>query len=313
MQRGAGCAGSAEPLQAKLSPRSLALLSGVFAMSSVHVAGVVDNRYRGFTLQSAPARIEAVPRVTVADMPPERFFDEFVAARRPCILAGPLNGARFDKWTDGYLGHKTGAAAVEVELRDSTTAPFGQGKKTRMAFTDFLKRFAAGDPTLYLTTQTLGVDLEGRAEFMGAPVSALVGDFPLRPSLTGNLVPSAYNLWMGNSPDQSSSGLHHDYHDNLYILLRGRKRFRLFPPADAHLMRTHGAIAKVHRNGRICYRGARTAADGRTPEDAAEERVHRLADGDVGGVDPRDDLRDDEQPHVDVDAPAIHRVARWDT
>ena len=24
----------------------------------------------------------------------------------------------------------------------------------------------------------------------------------------------------------SSSGLHHDYHDNLYLLLRGRKRFR---------------------------------------------------------------------------------------
>ena len=28
----------------------------------------------------------------------------------------------------------------------------------------------------------------------------------------------------------SSSGLHHDFHDNLYILLRGRKRFHLWSP-----------------------------------------------------------------------------------
>ena len=271
---------AAEPVQAKLSPRSLALLSGVFAMSSVHVAGGVDNRYRGFTLQSAPARTEAVPRVAVADMPPERFFDEFVAARRPCILVGPLNGARFDQWTDGYLGHKTGAVAVEVETRDSTTAPFGQGKKKRMAFTDFLKRFEAGDSTLYLTTQTLGLDLEGRAELMGAPVSALVGDFPLRPSLTGNLVPSAYNLWMGNSPDQSSSGLHHDYHDNLYILLRGRKRFRLFSPDEADKLYPRGQLECVHPNGRICYANALTRADG-APVDAeaelAADETQRLA------------------------------------
>ena len=36
------------------------------------------------------------------------------------------------------------------------------------------------------------------------------------------------------SAEGSSSGLHHDFHDNLYILLRGQKRFRLFSPADAH-------------------------------------------------------------------------------
>ena len=53
----------------------------------------------------------------------------------------------------------------------------------------------------------------------------------------------------------ASSGLHHDYHDNLYILLRGRKRFRLFPPDHAHRLYTHGAIACIHPNGRIVYKG----------------------------------------------------------
>jgi hypothetical protein len=54
---------------------------------------------------------------------------------------------------------------------------------------------------------------------------------------------------------------------------RGRKRFRLFAPSHAHRMQTVGTIARVHRNGRICYRGAPTAADGRTAEEVAMEAV----------------------------------------
>jgi len=45
-----------------------------------------------------------------------------------------------------------------------------------------------------------------------------------------------------------------------YVLLRGRKRFRLFSPADAHRMYTHGRIRKVHSNGRINYVGHVCAA-----------------------------------------------------
>ena len=51
----------------------------------------------------------------------------------------------------------------------------------------------------------------------------------------------------------SSSGLHHDFHDNLYVLIHGRKSFRLFSPGDADKMHTLGPIELVHPNGRICY------------------------------------------------------------
>jgi hypothetical protein len=105
------------------------------------------------------------------------------------------------------------------------------------------------------------------------------------PAVMGNLVPCTYTLWMGHNKEESSSGLHHgarrparpgmararlawmawltsgagmaDFHDNLYVLLRGRKRFRLFSPDDAGRMYTHGAIARVHANGRICYEVSR--------------------------------------------------------
>lgn len=53
----------------------------------------------------------------------------------------------------------------------------------------------------------------------------------------------------------ASSGLHHDFHDNLYVLLRGRKRFRLYPPQQAADMYTHGKITKVYPNGRVVYQG----------------------------------------------------------
>ena len=53
----------------------------------------------------------------------------------------------------------------------------------------------------------------------------------------------------------ASSGLHHDFHDNLYVLLRGCKRFRLWSPRQAERMHTHGRISRVHPNGRIVYEG----------------------------------------------------------
>lgn len=51
----------------------------------------------------------------------------------------------------------------------------------------------------------------------------------------------------------SSTGLHHDFHDNLYVLLRGRKRFRLYPPSAAPSMYVRGKITRTYPNGRIVY------------------------------------------------------------
>jgi hypothetical protein len=53
----------------------------------------------------------------------------------------------------------------------------------------------------------------------------------------------------------ASSGLHHDFHDNLYVLLRGCKRFQLFPAALAPRMHARGRIRNIHPNGRIVYEG----------------------------------------------------------
>lgn len=68
-----------------------------------------------------------------------------------------------------------------------------------------------------------------------------------------------------------------------YVLLRGRKRFRLYPPSMAYRMCTVGRVAKVHPNGRIVFegqvsglptcrkRGDRGSAASRAQGGAAEE------------------------------------------
>ena len=164
---------------------------------------------------------------------------------------------------------------VKVEVRDGPADSYGKGRKVPMTFGELLD---ADSPNLYLTTQEAA-----NGHVLAPPLSALADTphpLPLRPALMGHLVPHSINLWLGRSVEPASSGLHHDFHDNLYVLLRGCKRFRLFSPADARNLYTAGAIARVHANGRISYRGeVPTTSDGRTPEDVAEAAMRRARRG----------------------------------
>lgn len=87
------------------------------------------------------------------------------------------------------------------------------------------------------------------------PVASLLGDLPVVPAPFAGLCPQSINVWMGRTRAGTSSGLHHDFHDNLYVLVRGRKRFRLFPPSAAPAMALRGELRRVHPNGRPVYDG----------------------------------------------------------
>ena len=144
--------------------------------------------------------------------------------------------------------HVQGNDVVEVEAMQAGSCAFGQGHKQSMTVSDFLHRLQGGHK-LYLSTQEADVDFDGHPQLLTAPLSKLPG-LPLKPQITKGLVPQAVNLWMGSSEDGTSSGLHHDFHDNLYVLLSGRKRFRLYSPAMTPRMYTHGRVRRIHDNGR---------------------------------------------------------------
>jgi len=189
-----------------------------------------------------------------------------------------------------FLKSKADDVAIHVEKRvkglpTTTTRVFGRGQEVEMKFGELLKELEQGSEEYYLTTQDLPLLEDDRPDIMTPPVTQLQGYFPLRPTIMGHLIPQNLNIWMGQSQGHhsTSTGLHHDYHDNLYVLLRGKKRFRLYSPGDADKMYTVGEVVRVHGNGRINYEGLRmTQADGRDMgADRAREAARQLEEAAV--------------------------------
>ena len=208
---------------------------------------------------------------------------------------------------------KRGGSDDDTHGSDNNNA-FGNGNYEWMPFERFLReKWMAEDANYYLTPNVGDVvdEEDGRPEILTKPLGrSLVTPFslfgfdvrrnqwsdekrerdltklsreqrvPLRPKLMG-MEPIAFvNLWMGRGTrGETSSGLHHDFHDNLYVVTRGYKRFDLWAPKEAEKMYTSGKIVKVHRNGLICY-------DDETPSygidfEAAKERVRKDEERDM--------------------------------
>ena len=114
-----------------------------------------------------------------------------------------------------------------------------------------------------------------------SPALAASKHLPPHPSnIMEPLVPQQINLWFGRTPDtteqlsinyesdgktikdinkglptknSTSTGLHHDHADNLYVLVKGKKRFTLFSPDFAHDLYTTGDVRTVYETGVIDY------------------------------------------------------------
>jgi len=231
------------------------------------------NQYKGWQVPSSKYKI---PTIAADSLKPEEFYAEYVSKRRPVVLKGNLQDlVGLNKWkaSNDRLKQAAGSFEVQVEVRSDTKEAFGQGNKMTMELKRFLDMVEQGDEMHYLTTQEAEMDSDGRPALMAPFMQTLKDDFPLRPKLMGNLIPHNINLWMGNTIEGSSSGLHHDYHDNLYIMIRGTKKFRLFSPMDADKMYTTGVITKVHPNGRINYEGEATTADGVNLQEEASAKA----------------------------------------
>ena len=219
-----------------------------------------------------PVAGAALDHVRLGDLTPGQFFERHVAQRKPVVLTGGLPDARWHLWTDDYLRARAGDALVRVEARASTAVAFGASRHQQLRFGDFLDRLVKHrDELLYLTTEATQFDAHGRLSVVSPPLTHLLGDVPLRPAVMGSLVPAALNLWMGSSRNGASSGLHHDWHDNLYSLLRGRKRFELYAPSESAKLYPYGEVSHIHANGRIVYKGAGAPcrADGADDRDLA--------------------------------------------
>jgi hypothetical protein len=163
---------------------------------------------------------------------------------------------------------------VQVERRLNSNEVFGQNRsqerQLEITVSSFCEKLAKKDgDLLYLSTQ----ESSSNNEIFTTPCKQLLkaGSIHDKLAWAGDLSLQACNLWMGKSETGTSSGLHHDFHDNFYLLIKGNKSFRLFSPDCAVGMQTYGEIQRIHANGLISYVGSETNIDGSPVDEASDE------------------------------------------
>jgi Cupin-like domain len=272
------------------------------------------NEYAGFSFQKE-ASISTIDVLDLSLINAADFFDQYIRKRKPCILNGlPTSEGKTDggvslNITRKLLEDLAGDKTIQVERRFSQAENFGHNRTAKrqlcLSISAFLKALLdnknADDAVdkkenemYYWSTQ------EDTDDPYNIPCRQLVdhGFIPATVPHAGNLILSSCNLWMGSSEKGASSGLHHDYHDNFYLLLQGKKRFRLFSPDCAPMLHVYGAIECIHANGRISYIGNETRADG-----VPIAELHRNGDNcdeSVEEEDGDDDDGDDDKEEEDI-------------
>ena len=220
-------------------------------------------------------------------LPPEVDASSFLSLERLRVLAGDEE-VEVEKRSGGGEREKVEGKQKrkeEEEKEDGGDFGLAAGPKIRMKFAEILGSFERKETQYYLSTQSIAADPFGfPSSLYGPPLHSLSSLFPLYLPLFEGLVLNNVNVWMGSyppSPSPSSSpsllpspsfsrpygtgsGLHHDFHDNLYILLRGQKTFQLLPPSLAGTLPMYGNPVRVHPNGLIQYAGSEnmTRSDG---------------------------------------------------
>lgn len=222
--------------------------------------------YTGFDFDDT----KTVPELKDDKMPStESFFSQFVAIRKPVALRGFCGLAKnegwdLEAWNLSAMKTLAGESLVQVERRSSSDQSFGQSGIESMKFSKFIQSLQNNEEHLYLTAQTSA----SSERLLHTPLDRLQSICGGHPEILSNLHLHSVNLWMGRSIKGASSKLHHDYHDNLYIVIKGTKTFHLFAPSNATKLSTHGKPIRIHPNGLINYENYKTRADGALHEEA---------------------------------------------
>ncbi len=179
------------------------------------------------------------------------FFRHYVAREPVVIRFG--DWARLEwktaRWSNDYLLQKAGNHEVRVLERQSQEGRLDLETTNyiTMPFRDFVRGVLAnpaGSDAHYLNLQ--------HDHILDPPLLQLLGDFTIPPYFQDVRLRCVV-AWMGRSPVPIVTPLHHDFEDNLYAVVEGRKRFLLFPPTAARALYTRGEIVTIEPHGRIVY------------------------------------------------------------
>ncbi|KAI5207383.1 Clavaminate synthase-like protein [Aureobasidium subglaciale] len=172
-------------------------------------------------------------------------FMQYVASNRPFVVRKAAeNWAAVLKWDSHYLLKVLGDSLVNVAI-----TPFGNADAVlkeedgslsyvkpleRLEPFDKVIRYIAGQesnqpetstPIKYAQTQNDNLRNEYSSLFEDVPSEIPFARIALRKK------PEAVNFWLGNS--LSTTSLHKDNYENLYVQVRGQKHFVIMPPVAA--------------------------------------------------------------------------------
>lgn len=227
------------------------------------------SEYTGFRL---PVGDFQLARVRAKDVSSRTFFEKFVKTRTPCVIVeDPLVAVLQGQCAEAKLLASCGEAVVRVEQKSGEgKQSYGRGEQKFMKFAEFMQALQSEEHPYYLTTQPLTAE---------HPLISTLE--PPEPSCLSTLVSWQKNLWLGSGTEgkQTHSGLHHDFHDNLYVLLQGQKHFTLMDPSVIAQLPMYGQLQSQYSNGVCVYqKDPFLNADGTDAEQVAQESMKRMED-----------------------------------
>jgi len=240
----------------------------------------VRNLYKGWCPNSGNK--QWLERINAECISPEQFYNRYIKRRMPVVLTSS-NTECLSGFSVRALEGIAGDCRVVVETADPESyQQFGRTDSTsrkHMKFSEFLNRMKEDE--LYCSTQPLPEDKHGPTRITSPHIQRFIdrGMLPDQLPLMGNMQLYQINSWIGCSEDGTSSGFHHDYHDNFYFLISGEKQFRIASPHFTSEQPTFGSKKNpntlVHKNGLISYIGDSVREDGARRADVLRWKVRQ--------------------------------------
>ncbi|CRH00090.1 cupin-like protein, putative [Plasmodium relictum] len=209
----------------------------------------LKNEYTGFCFHKQ--KLNKIDRID-ENISAEQFYLDYILKRKPCLLRSEYIISKRCNLDINFM--KENVENLYVELEQKVSNSFGIGEKKKMKFHKFLSLIEKGNSNYYLNTQYIKENIYGPTDFCNSITRQMINFLPKKLEIMGNLEIYQYNVWLGNNDDKNlKTFLHHDYHDNIYVLLKGKKIFRIYSPYFAYDLKTNGNIYRIHNNGLITY------------------------------------------------------------
>ncbi|KAK7185283.1 hypothetical protein DPSP01_000928 [Paraphaeosphaeria sporulosa] len=189
-------------------------------------------------------------------------FLRYVARNRPFVVrTGATSWASHKKWNAAYLSSIMGSIPVNVAITphgnaDSilhlspTHALFVKPFETAIPFStaqshiqnqELDPAWSKHNATYYLQTQNDNLRGEYATLFADVPASISWARIALENDA------DAINFWLGNSG--STTALHKDNYENVYVQVLGQKHFVLLPPVEAPCVNERAVLAATYACG----------------------------------------------------------------